>query len=375
MDIGLSLGLSIVALNVLVLLLLPFMVGKFLNSLLKGVVDLSRGFLFLSIILAQPVMIYENLIFIDTSIVPIPVPYSLLLLKITFIFAMLAIISFNLQLLLLKDLPEWQLAFLMMIMGFSGGAMIVGVQLDKNAANPIFYLPLYSGMIFIGGLMFFNVIGLTGLSLAIFQFNKSSQQLSKYHLLASIIFFIGPVFVFATRIVHIPQTPMNFLFFPFLLAFLIESFIYLFNYLGYPILGNIHLLVVMHRERHLVIGGYQRTGEHDWLRMTGMAMLAADSVVQSMVTHEISKGGTFAFDYDMVIFIEKNDFLLVTSLDGYGTSIARFCGKIFLKRLMENFPQTMDEFIQLFTTTFYPFWNGQEIPRDHFFIAEPIETK
>lgn len=221
--------------------------------------------------------------------------------------------------------------------------------------------------------MLFNVIGLIGLSIAMRRMKeKKSGIISKWHILAALTFFVGPLFVFATRIIGVPHTPLNLLFFPFLLAFLIELVLYLTNVPGYPILGEIHLLAVLDRENQIVIGGFQRTGGGDWLRLTGMAMLAADAIVQSMVADHLQERTSFIFGYDMIIFVEYGQYLLVISLDGEGIPIAKFCGMMYLKRLSRFFPHSLEQFRRIILQSFNPFLSGKKIEINRFFFSEPV---
>ncbi|RMG34266.1 MAG: hypothetical protein D6732_10650, partial [Methanobacteriota archaeon] len=309
MNIWSVIGVLTILVNVAIIFLLPSILYKYLKSLKESTMDLSGGFLIGSILLGQPVAVYENLIYLDREFLSIPLLYSLTFLKVTFMLAALAIILYNLHLLTIKGLPDGAVSFLMVTMGFATGAMVVGLQLDPNARIPIFYSPVFAGLIFIAGLMLFNIVGMVGLMLALNGMRKLKGKLiSGWHIVAAYLFFVGPIFVFATRIMNVVDSPLNLLFFPFLLAFFIEMILFIRHTDGLPILGTINSIALLNMDEQVVVGGYHRSGNIDLVKMCGMAMLATNEVLHELIMDPMDEGTKLGFGFGEILSAEKDSF-------------------------------------------------------------------
>lgn len=367
MDIWFFIGILTIAINGVIILLLPPTLNKYQKSIRSGIIDVGQGFLMLSILLGQPVAIYENLIYFDNEIHPFSVTYDLVFLKITFVLAALAIICYNLYLLTTTGLPDWPVAFLMVTMGFATGAMAVGLQLDPNIEPPIFYNPVFAGLIFIGGLMVFNIVGMIDFLLALNQMRQAKGTLvSWWHISAAYLFFIGPIFVFATRILKISGAPLNLLFFPFLLAFAIEMILYLRNVHGLPILGTINSVALLNTEEQVVMGGFHKRGNLDLVRLSGMAMIATGEVLQELAMKPERQ--PLKFGYGDVLFVERTPLILLVNVAGNGAKIARIAASLLLRNLWGC--KGKEEFRSLVLGAFHQFFLFEDIRPELFFFLE-----
>ncbi len=365
-------GVTTLALNVLVLFLFPFSAFRYFKRLKsQSIFDFSNAFLLLSLLLAFPVIIYENLMFIHIWIFPLPIDFNLSFLKLTFILASLSMIMFNLQLLVMKGLPDLPVSFLMVTMGVATGAMVVGLRLDLNQPIPIYYSPVFSGIIFIGGLMVFNIVGMVGFLIALRDMRSiKSKLLSPLHIISSFSFFIGPIFVFLTRIVGIEDAPLNLLFFPFLIAFLIELVLYLKGDEGYPVLGRIISVAIVDKTNQVVIGGYHQRGNIDTVKLSGMAMVATDTVFHELLLNPQKDEMTFGFGN--IIVWENSRFFLVVSVSGSGIKLARICAQGFIRHCNASHLITCDHFIEFLRNAFHSFFAYEEIDANNFFFLQPI---
>ncbi len=365
-------GLLTVVINGVILILIPPTLYKFIKSFKEGTMDVGNGFLIVSIILGQPVALYENLMYIDLTLFSIPLVYNLTLLKITFGLATIAIICYNLQLLTMKGLPDWPVSFLMVTMGFASGAMVIGLQLNPLAAIPIYYFPIFAGLIFIGGLMLFNLVGMIGFMLALNEMRYVKDSLiSWWHIMAAFLFFIGPIIVFGTRIYHVMEVPLNLLFFPFLLAFVIEMVLFLLGRDGYPILGTINSIALLDKEKQVVLGGFHKRGNIELVKLSGMAMLATETVLQELVMGAINQDSKLAFGYGNIIFLEKYPLLLLINLEGDGSKIARLIGILLLRRLKKRYCVDQDEFQVILKRFFHSFFLYEKPHPNSFFYMLP----
>ena len=358
-----TLGLAIVVMDVMLVGGTILAILRYVRRWKSGVVDISNGLFLLALVLGQPVLAYQNLLFLQTAGFGLNLRFSLDLLKLFFLLGSLAIICYNLQFLLLEGFPLQSVLVLTGLMGLGIGGMMIGLQLDLSRNPPIFYTPMVAGQLYNGSLMLFNLVGLTGLSISV----KRGAQLHLFFLFAAILFFIGPVVVFLSRIVMLLQGPVNLLALPFILPSLLLLLLYWAHGCGFQVRSSINALVVMDAERHLVLGGYHPFKNHTRLTLDGMTFMAARLALEESI------GKQSPFQSKNFVHLTQGSLMALLVLSDGGEKLGRFCIRNLLGRLQQH-PSPMDvhTFSFLVANSFFSFF-GCDLPvPETFFVHVPV---
>ena len=116
MDLYHILGISTVIFNVIVLILIG---PAILLVRRRNKFHLQFLLLLLAILLLLPVIIYENLLFMDLNYDFLDLSYSESLMKFTFLLGIIAYFVYNLHLLSIEDFPTIPVSVIAIITGFA----------------------------------------------------------------------------------------------------------------------------------------------------------------------------------------------------------------------------------------------------------------
>ncbi len=357
------LGLAIVVLDVMLVGGTLLAILRYIKRWKSGIVDISNGLFLLALVLGQPVLAYENLLFLQMEGFNLHLRFSLNLLKLFFLMGSLAIIFYNLQFLLLEGFPLSGVLILTGLMGLGIGGMMTGLQLDLSRVSPIYYTPEIAGLLYIGSLILFNLVGLIGLFLSV----KRGARLHNFFFFTAILFFLGPVLVFFSRIMVVHLGPANLLTLPFIFPSLFLLLLYWTHECGFQVRSSINALVIMDSERHLVLGGYHPFKNHTQLTLDGMAFMAARLVLEESI------GKENPIQSKNLVHLTHGSLMALLVLSDGGEKLGRFCVRTLLDRLQKQaFPMDVHVFTTLTAESFFPFFGCDPPVPETFFVHVPV---
>lgn len=332
------------------LLLLIFIIITFLRKRKREIFDIQFYILLISIFLLLPVMGLENLLFWDLNYKIFDLSYSINIMRLTFALGIIGYLIYNIHLLTIQDLPTFPVSILSIFAGFAIGAMLTSSQLNvENITSPIYYDPITGGVYFIVSLMVFNLIGLIGFMVNMWQSKKvqfNQKFASRLDLIGIINFFISPLIIFSLRILSITIFPFNFIFLSPTIAFILHLLSKIKNpeKSGYPTLMEVIALNLIDLDTTTVIGGYSKVGQLEESKLNGMSFIAVDATINQMIsTITDEKHTDHEGQYGDLIFIIYGKYLLTATLVGGGKKL----GTLLLKRFLKEFNKQIKEGIDI----------------------------
>ncbi len=302
--------------------------------------DLQLLILYTSIFMLTPVIVFENLLFVDLNYGMLGLSYNEDFMRLTFVLGTVGYLMFNLHLLTVEDMPSIPVSILSSLSGFAIGTVAISAQLDPTSTvAPITYDPIQGGVNFIVSLMVFNLIGAIGF--LVYQIRKGKLTCSPENFVGIMLFLISPLVIYASRILSFTPIPFNGIFLLPSLTFSISLGSSIVGRFGYEVSYRILSMYVLDLTTDTVIGGYSKEHGQEELKVTGMAFLAIDSII-----HEVSVERSFlpfqGATYGNVI-ISKHDNLMVVStyLHG-GRKLGKFLQNRFLRQLHKEL-ESLDE--------------------------------
>lgn len=324
--------------------------------------DISNSLLMGSLVLGQPVVVLENFLFFRQLGWPMPFELTLSVLKVSFLLASVGLVLYNLQFMVLEDFSFYAVGALMLLMGLGAGAMLVGLQFAVDQNPPLFYDPLIAGFFYIGSLMLFNIVGMTGLLLSVFK-GAAVHAVQQW---SAIIFFSAPVLVFFTRIVLLVPGPINLFALPFILPSLLLLGQYYLRGCGYPVRSRINGLLIMDAEREVVIGGYRPFGDPKELTMEGMALMASQAILKEAI------GFSDHLRSNNFVYLQSGRYVILVILSDGGEKIGRFCAKRLINGFKSKPHLEPEPFCRLLHRSFFPFFDCEAPTEDRVFIQTAI---
>ncbi len=358
-----DLGLWIVFLTVLFFGGTIVSVIRYLFRWRKGYVDVSNGLFLLALLFGQPILVYENLLFVHLEVMRLPISFSVTVLKVFLVLSSFGIILYNLQFLVLEDFPFSGLLVLAALMGIGIGGMVAGVQFDPLTTPPLYYSPVIAGVLYVGSLGLFNLVGLVGLFLS----KSKGARLSFPYLFSAVLFFSGSIAVFFTRVVLLLERPSNLLILPFLVPSFILLILYRYHGCGYSVRAVIIGLAVLDTERNVVLAGYHPEGSHTQLTLDGMAFLAAQTALVETL------GRNEPFRTRNLVHLFHGSLMVLLVLSEGGEKIGRYCARRLLMSLATT-GQELDDpgFADLLHRSFFPFFGCNGPDPDTVFVHHSI---
>ncbi len=371
-------GGIIVLLNIL---LIPLILANSLQLLKKRIWDIQALFLLTCAYLMQPVMIYENILFLDHQL-GWELEYSQNLLKVTFGVGLVGVMFYNLHLMSVKDFPTIPVVLLGIIMGFAVGGMSVALNLDpQNKVRPIYYDPLIGGLWFVISLIVFNLLGVGVLYLGYKEWRreKPTRFVQMLDAMALFLYFIAPFVVYSQRISQIILQPFNLLFLFYEGGLVIHLLAKLTNFSssGFPTPIVLESMALIDSNSQTVIAGYTSDVTEDWIKLNSMAIVAADSLLQDNIGSIMKKEMmSIAISYGDAIFIKQQRFMIFLIFSNGGKKSGRFLAQRFLANVDIDRVDNIQTFKKQFMNHFYLYFRKRKDPNDeNFFFLKPIQSE
>jgi len=317
--------------------------------------DVQYLILLVSMGVMTPVISFENILYLDLHYSLFEFGYSLTMMKFTFLLGILGYFFYNLHLLTVEDLPALPISILSILAGFAMGTVVISAQLDtSNIIAPIGYDPIQGGINFILSLMIFNLIGFSGFIL--YQYRKDQQVSTLENLIAILLFTLSPIVIFMLRILNFTDyLPFNFIFFLPSVTFLLNNVSMILGRYRYQISYDVNSIYILDLESDIVIAGYSKEHKHDELKITGMAFLAINSIIQE-ISHNRSVNSIFGANYGNVIISKNRELMIVTTYYSGGRKIGKYLQGMILRSFRKNretltterFKKILDRYLYLF---------------------------
>jgi len=338
--------------NILYIFTLP--IAIFVYSRGKNF-DVQYLILLASMGVMTPVIFFENILYLDQHYSLFEFSYSLTMMRFTFLLGILGYLFYNIHLLTVEDLPAFPISILSILAGFAMGAMVISAQLDtSNTIAPIGYNPIQGGIIFILSLMIFNLIGFSGFTF--YQYRKGQRISTFENLIAIILFTLSPIVIFMLRILNFTDLlPFNFIFFLPSVTFFLNNVSMILGRYRYQISYDINSIYILDLNSDIVIAGYSKEHKHDELKVTGMAFLAINSIIQE-ISHNRSDNPIFGANYGNVIISTNRELMIVTTYYSGGRKIGKYLQGLILRSFRKNretlttegFKKILDRYLYLF---------------------------